>query len=228
MYKVPSTALILVYKPPRIGIGKQRIAKTTTARFAFDVAKRLCQCALEDLTHWNGARILAPSEAHPDSMGGIDQTDFDLIIPQGSGTLGQRIMEIDAQVRDWGATKNVYIGMDCPQLSPEAYQWLWDTLQSNNYCFIRAQDGGVVAMAAAKPWPDISQLAWSQDTLGDTLIAACQAESGSTCCCYPLTLNDIDTEADVTRLLIQLKSDNRPARRELLSFVAESSLRHSH
>ncbi|MFL9813253.1 DUF2064 domain-containing protein [Stutzerimonas sp. VN223-3] len=208
--------LVLLCKRPALGHAKQRLAATLGQQSALVVAQALLNCALEDLRQWPGTRVIAPDqEQHltwASSLGGEATC-----IAQSDGNLGQRLNELDRQLRHEGRRQLIFIGSDCPALLPDDYRTVSDLLQSFDTVLLGARDGGVVLMASNLPWPDLVALPWSTDHLGSSLAQLCRHDGHSVVIAGESF--DIDHAEDLSHLATTLLGDDRPARRQLLCLL---------
>lgn len=204
---------MLLCKRPALGHGKQRLAAGIGAEAAYVIAQGLLGCALEDLQQWPGLRVLAPDHAqHHDWATAL--APYADCLAQDEGSLGQRINALDQQLRAQGHSVLVYIGSDAPALREADYQTVREALQQSDVVLLDAVDGGVVLMACARPWPDISALPWSTPALADALATACNNAGLSVW--RAAGYFDVDQKADLALLQKALQDDPRPARQALL------------
>ena len=141
---IKNTTLILVCKRPALHQGKQRIAATEGAEVALAIAERLLKCVLEDAENWPGAIVIAPAQRHDESWAQQQlKRKNRLILPQTSGNLGQRLNDLDNELRHQGMRNLVYIGSDSPTLSLEQLFKTSLKLQTHDIVLNRASDGGV-------------------------------------------------------------------------------------
>jgi hypothetical protein len=200
---------VLLCKRPALGHSKQRLAEQVGLGGAFEIAKLLLGCALEDLDDWPGPKVLAPD--HPQHQPwGQAQCPQALCLPQHDGNLGQRLNELDSRLRAQGQCRLVYIGSDCPALRPRDYRRVAKLLELADTVLLMAQDGGVVLMASNRPWPDLSALPWSTEHLGKALADCCQRAGHSLMLAGERF--DIDRQEDLQTLANALAQDPRPAR----------------
>lgn len=213
-HSCPCPALILICKRPALGHGKQRLAARLGTVAALELAERLLDCALEDLAHWPGARVIAPdaathcfwaSELLPDCV----------CLAQSAGNLGERLNVLDRQLRAAGEQTLVFIGSDAPALNAEDYRGVRAALNEVDSVLLAARDGGVVLMASRRPWPDLAKLPWSTPQLGASLAAACRQAGHSLRLCGESF--DVDEPTDLARARQALVDDPRPARQRLLA-----------
>lgn len=201
--------LVLLCKRPALGYSKQRLAEQVGPGRAFEIAKLLLDCALEDLDHWPGSKALAPD--HPQHLAwGRDLCPQALCLPQHDGNLGQRLNDLDDRLRRLGYRRLIYIGSDCPALHPRDYRQVAKLLESHDRVLLKARDGGVVLMASNRPWPDLRALPWSTEHLGRALADSCQRTGHSLILAGELF--DIDHQEDLQTLASALAQDARPAR----------------
>lgn len=214
----PCPALILVCKRPALGHGKQRLAARLGAVAALEIAERLLDCALEDLAHWPGARVIAPDTATHCSWASELLPDC-RCLAQPAGNLGERLNFLDRQLRAAGERTLVFIGSDAPALNEDDYRQVRAALNKVDSVLLAARDGGVVLMASSRPWPDLAELPWSTPQLGAALAAVCRQAGHSLRVCGESF--DVDEPADLAWTRRALVDDPRPARQRLLATLAE-------
>ena len=226
--------LVLMCKRPKLHQGKQRLAQTLGADAAFEIAKLLLDCAIEDAQAWSGDVVLAV--AHQEDVAwaqtlvdkklssgannaGVNKAS---VIFQGAGNLGDRLNAIDQTLRrqnkcQQGHLSTVFIGTDAPMLRQAHYLGLNEMLATNDVVLNMAADGGVVIMSNSKPWPKLSDLPWSSPYLGASLAACCHSWGLSVA--YHTPGYDIDEKVDLVTLQQDLKDDSRPARQALWHYI---------
>ncbi|MBF0432748.1 MAG: DUF2064 domain-containing protein [Fibrobacteria bacterium] len=209
--------LVVFCKKPALHQGKQRLAKQTGAQFAYEVAKQLLACALEDAYIWRGPLVISPAHER-DNDWSSELIDKDhLCVPQPEGNLGERIMAVDSELRSRGHHDIIFIGTDAPVLNADFYTQAQIGLIKYDIILGPARDGGVTLMGASRPWPDLSKLPWSSDLLGESLAKACRvAEMSIT---FLSQTYDIDKKEDLVRLKEDLVDDKRPARVSLRNWL---------
>ncbi|MBV2132654.1 DUF2064 domain-containing protein [Pseudomonas sp. MAP12] len=209
--------LVLLCKRPAPGHGKQRLAASLGAEAACAVAQALLDCALEDLAHWPGPRVLAPDRP-ADGDWARRQAAATGCLVQPPGNLGERLNALDRRLRAAGHRQLIFIGSDAPALGAQHYHAVSAALQVHDAVLLAARDGGVVLLAAGRPWPDLAALPWSTPRLGAALAAACRDAGWRVGLCGESF--DIDREADLAWAQRELAADPRPARRRLLACLA--------
>ncbi len=223
-----STTLVLLFKRPLAGQGKQRLAAGLGVESACYLAEGFLGCALEDLHDWPGPVILAPSDS-ADAGWAAELLPGAVVLSQAGGNLGQRLVSLDQQLRQQGHQRLVYIGSDAPALTPRHYREVMTALNQAEIernarsptelnptvvVLSAAGDGGVTLMANSQPWPaELTALPWSTDTLGQALAECCQRNGLQVSYIEPCY--DIDFEQDLARLRRDLAQDPRPARQAL-------------
>lgn len=214
--------LVLFCKRPKLQQGKQRLAAEISAECTLKVAEALLNCALEDAKNWQGPTVIACSDTN-DLLWAQAQLPDAQVIPQMNqeqiSNFGQRLNYVDNNLRTLGHESIVFIGTDAPILNKHIYHSITAALEDNDVVLSHADDGGVVAMASNKPWPNLTALPWSTDLLSQALNDHCQAHQLSVK--YAKSGYDVDYITDLQKLLIDLKSDVRPARKALLKTLIE-------
>ncbi|WP_271270360.1 TIGR04282 family arsenosugar biosynthesis glycosyltransferase [Aliamphritea hakodatensis] len=212
-------SLVIFCKRPAPGQGKQRLAASVGRTAAFQVAEALLDCVLEDAAQWPGTVVLSPaSESDAEWAAGQAGGNYK-VVPQSEGNLGERILAVDAQLRDEGHHRIVYIGSDAPEHNQEVYERLAVLMSDHDVVLTPAGDGGVTAMGSAVGWGELETLPWSTDQLGMALKR--QSESaGLSVGCTPVCY-DVDQLSDLQRLQKTLRDDPRPARQTLLRITGQ-------
>lgn len=210
-----SACLVLMFKAP--ARSKQRLA-ATLGGLALGLAERLCACAFEDLAEWPGPVCFAPA-------GDLDRHWLEAriergapIVTQPEGNLGERINHVDRALRALGFARQIFIGIDCPQLDIHYLAQAARLLNDHDAVFGPARDGGVVLMASSRAWPELGELRWSSAILGAQLDDICRAQHWSVAQLEERP--DVDTLEDLAPLARQLRPDKRPARRALQTWLA--------
>ncbi len=210
--------LVLVCKRPAPGQGKQRLAAVLGAERALALAEGFLACALEDARAWQGPVVIAP--AHSSDLGWARSLagDWAQVLAQPPGNLGQRLQELDRVLRQRGHRRILFMGSDSPTLTAAHFASARSLLERQDVALCRAEDGGVVLMGSARPWPELAGLPWSESSLCESLASACR-QAG-----YRIGFGepgyDVDRACDLSKLHGDLHADRRPARRQLLKVLA--------
>ena len=221
-------ALALVFRRPRKGHGKRRLAASLDERTVAELCQLMLNCALEDLRAWSGAVVLAPEFAGDREWarslpavrtGGRAPAK---VLSQGSGNLGRRLERLDRALAGMCARRRIYIGSDAPALGLRHYRRVDAGLATHDMVLARARDGGVTMMATRRDWPPLTGLPWGSPGLARALSAACR-KAGRKVLQMPGGF-DIDRHADLARLGRALEGDSRLARRELHRWLVQKRL----
>ncbi len=206
--------LILVCKRPSLGFSKQRLAANLGKIKTQHIANALLNCALEDAADWAGQVVIAPSSQQDQNWAAtLISTPNKHIQPQTTGNLGQRLNNLDKTLRSHSMKQLIFIGSDAPILKPADYIAVTEALQHQDTVLISAIDGGVILMASNLPWPDLTDLPWSTNLLGEALATCCR-ETGQSVTILSQGF-DVDEPSDLIKLTKTLITDQRPARQAL-------------
>lgn len=213
--RTPESCLVLMFKAP--GRSKRRLA-ASIGPLASTAAEYLCRCALEDVAAWPGPVCFAPAgEADGEWLvERIGRAD-DIVLQRGSN-LGERINHVDRVLRSQGFERQIFIGIDCPELDERYLGQAAAALDDHDAVLGPARDGGVVLMGARREWPDLGHLAWSSANLMAEVEQLC-AECGWNMA-HLAPLADIDTLEDLDEFRRVVPGDPRPARRALGAWLA--------
>jgi rSAM/selenodomain-associated transferase 1 len=220
----PGPVLVVFCRRPRLGEGKQRLARELGAAHALAIAQALLECALEDALAWPGGLVIAPenpAEARW-AQGLLERAAS--VQPQPPGNLGERLNAVDRAVRAAGHERVLYIGSDAPSLTLSDLRAAQAALDGSDVVLVPAQDGGVTLMGSRRAWPDLAPLPWSEPTLGEMLEECCRSHGRSVT--RLAESYDVDEVSDLGRARRALAADDRPARRrlhELLVKIAVSA-----
>ncbi|RDE24538.1 DUF2064 domain-containing protein [Motiliproteus coralliicola] len=210
---------MLIFKRPKPGQGKQRLAADIGLDSACQLAEHFLSCALADLRDWPGPVVLSPAMDEDCEWAGQLLPEAEVVV-QSDGNLGHRILALDHDLRNRGHRSLIYIGSDAPMLKPIHFQTVAEALHQQSVVVCPATDGGVTIMASRSPWPEtLEQLPWSTDQLGQALLDSCQQAGLSTG--SVLSSYDIDQQPDLIRLRQDLRDDSRAERRQLLALIEQ-------
>lgn len=212
--------LVLFCKRPKLNQGKQRLAQDSSAEIALAIASDLLACAIEDANLWQGPVVIACSSDNDIEWAQalVKKADVIAQLPAGAnGNLGERLNYVDSELRARGHEQIVIIGTDSPILNTVYFKAIIETLNDSDIALSHADDGGVIIMANKKPWPIITDLPWSTDKLSFELCELCQ-QKGLTVN-YAIAGYDVDHASDLSKLVVDLKDDQRPARQALLTTI---------
>ena len=212
------TCLVLCLKAPHRA--KRRLA-TDIGELATAAAGHLSDCAMEDLSQWPGPACFAPQAPSDEAWLRERIGAESLVVLQAGRNLGERINHVDRALRHRGVARSIFVGADCPSMDSDYLLQAAQRLAVHDVVLGPAFDGGVVLMGANAAWPDLSALPWSSDGLFEALKQLCEESDQDVAVLDPRM--DVDTLADLAALDRQLQSDQRPARRALVGWLAEQS-----
>lgn len=207
--------LVLFCKRP--AASKRRLAAAIGSPLATELAELLLGCALEDLACWPGPVVLSPADAADCGWAaGLLERDGD-VVAQDIGNLGERLAGIDKGLRKDGRRRLLFIGADAPGLTRSALLGAASALRGADVVLGTAEDGGVVFMGNAAPWPVLGDLPWSTERLADELAMRCVEAGLSIVSLGPW--QDVDRIRDLPPLAAALAADARPARCRLREWL---------
>lgn len=203
--------LVLMFKAPRRS--KRRLGAFGTA-----AAEHLFACAAEDLAAWPGPTCFAPA-GRDDArwLAGQGRAEADIIEQRGAN-LGERIEHVGARLAAAGHERQLFIGIDCPELDAATLADAAMRLDAGAGAVLApAADGGVALMGTRGPWPALGDLPWSTAELHAALARRLQADGRDVATLA--TLADVDALEDLAALAPRLAADARPARRALAAWL---------
>jgi glycosyltransferase A (GT-A) superfamily protein (DUF2064 family) len=174
------------------------------------VAAHMCACALEDMRQWPGPRCMAAATADDLEWAKVHMPQCEHWLIQPEGNLGTRIAAVNAALLAAGATRQIFIGTDCPTLDQRYLQQAAQAMDEVDVVLGPALDGGVVLMGVRGAWPPLDALPWSTPELMHELRTACHRSNLSVA--ELASRSDVDSAADLDRLRRNLAADGRPAR----------------
>ena len=218
---VNQSTLVVFCKRPALGQGKQRLAAEIGQSAALIIAEALLNCAVADMAVWTGKVVISPA-FEQDKYWAQELLDGASIYPQPEGNLGERIQAIDQELRADGHQKLIFIGTDSPLMQLKDLQVADDLLNESDVVLQPAFDGGVTLMANRKPWPTLTTMPWSENSLCQSLTAKCLV--AKQVLNYLEIGYDVDTSSDLRQLLPRLRLDYRATRQALAGLVDDLAL----
>lgn len=203
--------LVLMFKAPHGS--KRRLGALGPA-----AARHLFTCAAEDLAAWPGPTCFAP--AGPDDARWLAAQDAAeaSVVEQRGANLGERIEHVGARLAAAGHERQLFIGIDCPELGAATLTDAAMRLDAGASAVLApAADGGVVLMGTRARWPGLGDLPWSTAELHAALARRLRADGRDVATLA--TLADVDSLEDLAALAPRLAADARPARRALAAWL---------
>ncbi|MEC9375456.1 MAG: DUF2064 domain-containing protein [Pseudomonadota bacterium] len=214
--------LVILCKRPILGSGKQRIAVDLGESIALEVSRLLLDIAIEDAEAWQGEIVISPANNADINWAKKIMPSAKIIAQTGEG-LGQRINNIDNEVRSLGGKSVLFIGTDSPGLNSNDFKTALEVLKKKSGVFIPANDGGVILLGANTSWPNLHNLRWETKYLHNDIKKLFQLKNR--------TFQDIkkgfdvDTREDLLLAYEYLVNDNRPARKNLCNWIKYAKIK---
>jgi len=215
IFSSDSSVLVVFCKRPQLGIGKQRVAAERGTETAFELSRLLLAAAIEDAASWDGPVVIAPAAPEDATWAAKLLRGANVMVQQGAN-LGERINQVDRNLRAAGAQRIIYIGTDAPGLTRERLQAAAMALDSRDAVVAPATDGGVVLLGSRVAWPELDQLPWETEQLCESLLQACGGTPGVA---VLATGSDIDYWDDLRESLPALRKDSRITRQTLVDWA---------
>lgn len=155
----------------------------------------------------------------------VDLADRWPVTPQGAGDLGQRISGWMARHLKADDCCAILIGADCPTLLPADLDAALVLLGQHDLVLGPAEDGGYYLIGLRGSWDDrraslFGGIRWSQSDVFQTTLARAAAAGLSQASL--LVDADVDTFADLTRLVERLQADELAVHQPLSRFVQQT------
>ena len=218
--RTAESCLVLMFKSP---VRSKRRLADSIGPLASAAAEYLCGCALEDMAAWPGPACYAPLAGDDAEWLQARIGNTEPVVLQRGRNLGERINHVDRTLRMNGYERQIFIGIDCPELDGRYLEQAAAALEDHDAVFGPALDGGVVLMGTRREWPDLGNLAWSSANLRAELERSCRALGWRTESLAPLA--DIDTLEDLDAFRRNVSDDPRPARKAFGAWLANDGHR---
>lgn len=190
----PVRTLILMAKPPRMGLSKTRLAagagRAEARRIAGFTLSRTMRAALDP--RWQLRLYTAPDSALAETLGGIWPAALDRF-SQGRGDLGDRLTRA---LREAPRGPVVFIGADAPDISRALIWRAFRQVGRGRAVFGPAEDGGFWLLGLPRSLRNASPFAgvrWSSAHTLEDVRARLPCGMGVS---YLPILSDIDTVED--------------------------------
>ncbi|HAB16071.1 MAG TPA: TIGR04282 family arsenosugar biosynthesis glycosyltransferase [Verrucomicrobiota bacterium] len=189
--------LVVFLRAPRLGAVKTRLAAEIGAEAALAVYRFLVARTFDVLSGVANVELrFTPDDAEAEVASWRGETWR--LIPQGDGSLGQRLERATAAAFASGLKRVVLIGTDCPELTLRDLEAAFEALVTNDLVIGPASDGGYWLIGLRQPCSAIfTDISWgSSEVLKETLTKARDAGLKYTCL---RELGDVDTASDWQR-----------------------------
>jgi rSAM/selenodomain-associated transferase 1 len=188
--------LILFTRYPEAGQTKTRLIPALGAQGAADLQKWMTEQVVAQIKTFLAGHDLVAGEIH--YAGGNDLLIRDWLaadlpyIPQGSGSLGERLERAFAAAFASGADRVVVVGSDCPGLNPAIFAGAFAALASHDLVLGPATDGGYYLIGLTAPQPSLfTDISWGGSEVFETTRAKASL--------LQLTTHILEQLADVDR-----------------------------
>lgn len=156
--------------------------------------------------------LAVSGDQHHEAFDALRQAGV-VILEQGDGDLGARLVRIGAQCFEQGCTSLVIVGSDSPSILPRLYHQAFEQLSKPEHRVVYGPsfDGGYYLVGMNRWTPELfEQIPWSQpNTLA---VSLSRAEDVAGCLCVLLEFwYDVDTLIDLQFLQTHLHQLHRQA-----------------
>lgn len=190
--------IIQFAKLPELGKVKTRLASKLGNNGCLELHKKLVGYVNQTLLTGPVFHMLAFNKLEDSDWLKLYATHTPVMLQQGDG-LGARMKHAIT----WGLTranKVIIVGSDCPVLSHGDIEQVVTSLERHDHCFIPAEDGGYVLIAATEVFDPIFQnMPWGTDKV--LKITQQKLIAGNKQVEYLSSLWDVDRPEDYERLI---------------------------
>jgi rSAM/selenodomain-associated transferase 1 len=225
--KEKRSALAVYCKCPETQRVKTRLARsigTVAARRFYEGCLESLRDDLDELSSSFDTSI-CPSDPGDADWAGDYFTRHDLVIPQIKGNLGERMMQTNVTLRDYGYERVVFIGSDAPSLPVAYIEDVNKKLSVEEVVLGPCTDGGVYAIGSRVPLPPMSDIPWGTEAVFSSLMEKFRDSGTKVGTTYEWY--DVDRVTDLVRAgedLVLLPMEQKKALgnmiREILSYTA--------
>jgi glycosyltransferase A (GT-A) superfamily protein (DUF2064 family) len=213
-----TTALILMCTPPRHGAGlPSRLASAVGPRLACLLEWGMLECAMEDLLGWPGPRFLAVERDDVDWAQHAVDGRVEILVPR-AGSLGGRIMELDATLRDRGEERVIICGTGAPAMSSICLGAAAAAMGRGASVIGSTPDGRTALLGTARGWPAVDALQFNRSTASSRFAACCRRAGHEIAFVNPGV--SVSCAADLEACCRELDGDSRPSRASLQFLLA--------
>jgi rSAM/selenodomain-associated transferase 1 len=201
--------LIVFTRYPEVGKTKTRLIPALGAAGATTLQRQMTEFTLKQVEQWvnlhgndlEGDR--SPSPSVEIRFAGGDRTLMQDWLgsrwsyqPQATGDLGDRMRQAFQSAFEWGSTRVVTIGIDCPQLDAATLAQAFQALQEHDLVLGPATDGGYYLIGLRSLIPELfSGIDWGTDQVFRQTMTIAQAKELAIATLTPFT--DVDRPEDL-------------------------------
>lgn len=191
---MPKKLLIIFTKNPELGNGKSRLAKTIGKENALVIFKELIKHTVSITKELDCDKWVQFSD-HKNDNEFFDDSIYSKQLQEGND-LGDRMRNAFIKAKDEGYDKIMLIGSDCYQLTKLELEKGFNTLDSNDFVFGPAEDGGYYLIGTRTTFTKVfDNKTWSTKTVLYEAIR--DIESADLTFGELVTLSDVDYEEDL-------------------------------
>ncbi|MGC9527498.1 MAG: TIGR04282 family arsenosugar biosynthesis glycosyltransferase [Limnospira sp.] len=199
--------IVIFTRYPEPGQTKTRLIPALGAEGAAKVHRKMADHTIATVRQLQQSRPLS-AEVRFTGATRAQMTDWwgdDLSYsPQGTGDLGDRMMEAAAVAFEKNCTAVVIIGTDCPAITPDLLAVAFDKLRESEVVFGPATDGGYYLIGLSRSLPELFRgIDWGTASVLQQSRTICQTLNLSVAELPPLT--DIDRPEDLEMLDIAIE-----------------------
>lgn len=189
--------IIILTKNPELGKGKSRLAATVGKKNALVIFKELIKHTVSITKNLEADKWVFYSDYLGDNEY-FDDSEYTKHLQEGTD-LGERMRNAMVKATDAGYEKVMMIGSDCYQLSQSELEKGFKILDSNDFVFGPADDGGYYLIGTRTTFTKVfDNKTWSTATV---LYEAIRDVEGADLSYGELsTLSDVDYEEDLGEL----------------------------
>ncbi|PHS01812.1 MAG: hypothetical protein COA78_22275 [Blastopirellula sp.] len=188
---------------------KTRLAQTIGDQAAASIYQTFVETIVARLSGIADQTVIAYSPADQQPLFQQLPVDTWNLQPQGEGDLGQRLEHYFSSAFKAGAKQVVLIGTDSPDLPVDYVNKAFALLAQTDVVIGPSDDGGYYLVGMSQFRPDIfADIPWSTETVFDATLQRLDEHQ------IPFRelpmWYDVDTQQDLIRLCIKLRSDDSP------------------
>lgn len=205
-----SDHILLFTKHPVAGFAKTRLIPSQGPQGAADISRILTEHTLTTIREYNRTVRKVQTVIYHANPAGVSPvstsawlkpSSSEVLVPQCSGTLGDRLISAFGQSFSKGASKVIVVGIDTPDITPELYRDAFQALDQHDIVIGPSLDGGYYLLGMNKLHHHLfHDIPWSTSTVFQDTVSKASAAHLSA---YKLPpLRDIDELDDLQHFSI--------------------------